>query len=414
MAKLGEGAFSQAFLAADLFCDRMGKKHDGTRLVTIKRMGAREGVIGISDYQTISMLNRLDPKERVPIVRVYDIFLHQPKSWRTVEYDSSLRQLVPVQQQHAGRNFTRSERQRAAKAQLRVFGSDTNGGIANGQSETDALMSSTSVVSGTDDCRVCLVMEPLLGKTLHDAFPQRTGAVYAAHDEAVAKRMHMDMIRTVVRQLLVALAHMHKNSLIHADIKTTNVICADETSLRVKLIDFGNAVSDSDVSEYYSTFEIQTVWFRAPEVAYQRPFGRAIDIWSIGCILCELWLGRPLFTDMDNRNLIDSILKLRGPPPSHLYSASPVYAEVAKMWSGCPTPGFAPAVIGGRQKGVVHSELSLDWEPQLRMHWLKHSLHVEDDDFVSLADALLEYDPEERLTAAEALEHPFFQGMYAF
>ncbi|KAJ1793729.1 hypothetical protein GGH19_002769 [Coemansia sp. RSA 1807] len=424
MAKLGEGAFSQAFLAADLFCDRMGKKHDGTRLVTIKRMGAREGIIGISDYQTISMLNRLDPKERVPIVRVYDIFMHRPKTWRTVEYDTALRQLVPTQRPPHGlardqygrstsRSLARSERQRAAKAQLRVFGGDNSEGLGIMQSETDVLASSTTGVSGMDDCCVCLVMEPLLGKTLHDAFPQRTSAVYAAHDEVIAKQIHMDMIRTVIRQLLVALAHMHKNALLHADVKTTNIICVDDASLRVKLIDFGNAVSDSDVPEYYTTFEIQTVWFRAPEVAYQRPFGRAIDIWSIGCIMCELWLSRPLFTDMDNHNLISSIFKLRGPPPAHLYSASPVYAEVAKLWSGRPTPGFAPAVVGGRQKGGMHSEPSLDWDPQLRRHWLKHSLHVEDDDFVSLADSLLEYDPEDRLTAAEALKHPFFQGMYA-
>ncbi|KAJ1667312.1 hypothetical protein EV178_001563 [Coemansia sp. RSA 1646] len=314
IARLGEGAFSQAFLAADLHCNRMGRRHDGIRLVTIKRMGLKEGTIGISDYETISMLNRIDPGERIPIVRVYG----------------------------------------------------------------------------------------------------RIKTLYGAHDEIIAKRMHIDMIRTVVRQLLVALAHMHSNSLIHADIKTTNVICVDDSSLRVKLIDFGNSVSDSDVPEYYSTFEIQTVWFRAPEVAYQRPFGRAIDIWSIGCIMCELWLGRSLFTDMDNANLIRSILKLRGPPPAQLYGASPVYLEIVRSWCGRPTPGFAPAAVGGRHKPSMHPEMSIDWDPQLRMQWLKHSLHVHDDDFVSLADALLEYDPEERLTAAEALEHPFFQGMYAF
>ncbi|KAJ2633256.1 hypothetical protein H4R22_000623 [Coemansia sp. RSA 1290] len=418
LAKLGEGAFSQAFLAADLFCNRMGRKHDGTRLVTIKRMGAREGVIGISDYQTIAMLNRLDPKEQVPIVRVYDIFMHQAKRCHT-EYDLSLRQMVPTHTPHTGfsqrrysnsRSFARRD-QRAAKAQLRVFGGGQDDfGLF---SEPDARLSSAATAPDIDDSRVCLVMEPLLGKTLHDAFPQRIQELYAANDKVIAKRMHLNMIRTVVRQLLISLALMHKSALIHADIKTTNVICVDDTSLRIKLIDFGNAVSDSDVSQYYSTFEIQTVWFRAPEVAYQRPFGRAIDIWSVGCIMCELWLGRPLFTDMDNQSLISSILNLRGPPPAHLYSASPIYSDIVKSWSGRPTPGFSPAVIGSRKKGMVHTELSIDWEPQLRMHWLKHSLHVEDDDFVSLADALLEYDPEERPTASEALEHPFFHGMHA-
>ncbi|KAJ1905226.1 hypothetical protein LPJ71_004591 [Coemansia sp. S17] len=82
-------------------------------------------------------------------------------------------------------------------------------------------------------------------------------------------------------------------------------------------------------------------------------------------------------------------------------------------WKRRSAPGFAPAVVAGRHKNTMHPEQSMDWDPQLRMQWLKHSLHVQDDEFVSLADALLEYDPEERLTAAEALRHPFFQGMYA-
>ncbi|KAJ2857165.1 hypothetical protein J3B02_001181 [Coemansia erecta] len=265
-------------------------------------------------------------------------------------------------------------------------------------------------------------MEPLLGGTLHDAFPKRVKTLYSSYDAVVARKMHMDMIRTVIKQLLAALAHMHSNSLIHADIKPTNVICVDSQSLRIKLIDFGNAVSDSDVSEYFETFVIQTVWFRAPEVAYQRPFGRAIDIWSVGCVMCELWLGRSLFSGMDNRGLIQSMLKLRGPPPASLYIASPMYGETMRLWSsGRPkaAPGFAPAVVRGRLRGahslgigIGTAEQSLDWDAQLRMSWLKHSLHVDDDDFVSLADALLDYDPELRPTAVEALQHPFFDGMY--
>ncbi|KAJ2708589.1 hypothetical protein H4R19_004677 [Coemansia spiralis] len=424
LARLGEGAFSQVFLAADLFCNRMGRRHDGTRLVTIKRMGAREGAIGIAEYQTLAMLNRLDPKDRMHIVRTHGTFLHVPRTRSTAEYDPASRRLVAAQpprylshaagadRRNGGRQGRRA-RQLADRERLRVFGSRADGADFEAPVGSDALLSSASVASAADDTCICLVMEPLLGRTLHDAFPRRISTLYGAQDEIVAKQMHMDMIRTVVRQLLVALGHIHNNALIHADIKTTNVICVNDAELRVKLIDFGNAVSDSDVSEYYSTFEIQTVWFRAPEVAYQRPFGRAIDLWSIGCVMCELWIGRPLFTDMDNRNLIRSILKLRGPPPAQLYSASPIYAEVARSWSGRATPGFAPATAAGRHKGLLQPELSMDWEPQLRIQWLKHSLHATDDDFVALADALLEYDPEGRPSAAEALEHPFFQGMYA-
>ncbi|KAJ2330619.1 hypothetical protein GGI00_003621, partial [Coemansia sp. RSA 2681] len=416
LAKLGEGAFSQAFLAADLHYNRMGRRHDAIRLVTIKRMGVKEAAIGVSDYQTISILNRLDSKDRVPIVRIYDVFLHCPKYRRAVEYDATSRQLVPVQQPRPAfgindlvRNGDQRSRSHYSDA-MRVFGDRSGAEASRLPLGSDPFASSASIAPAADDYHVCLVMEPLLGGTLHDAFPRRIKALYLAHDEVIAKQMHMDMIRTVTRQLLAALAHMHSISLIHADVKTTNVICVNDTTMRVKLIDFGNAVSDGDVSEYYSTFEIQTVWFRAPEVAYQRPFGRAIDIWSIGCVMCELWLGRSLFTDMGNRSLIVSMLKLRGPPPAQLYSASPFYAEMVGPWSGRSAPGFAPAVVASRHKSIMHPEQSMDWDPQLRMQWLKHSLHVQDDEFVSLADALLEYDPEERLTAAEALKHPFFQG----
>ncbi|KAJ2747049.1 hypothetical protein GGI20_000853 [Coemansia sp. BCRC 34301] len=422
LARLGEGAFSQAFLAADLHYNRMGRRHDATRLVTIKRMGAKEAAIGVSDYQTISILNRLDLKDRVPIVRIYDVFLHCPKYRRAVEYDVTSRQLVPVQQPRPafgidtlsrdGEHSSYRSRSQYSDA-MRVFGDRSGAEPSRLSLASDLFTSSASIAPAADDYHVCLVMEPLLGGTLHDAFPRRIKALYLAHDEVIAKQIHMDMIRTVVRQLLVALAHMHSISLIHADVKTTNVICVNDTTMRVKLIDFGNAVSDGDVSEYYSTFEIQTVWFRAPEVAYQRPFGRAIDIWSVGCVMCELWLGRSLFTDMGNRSLIGSMLKLRGPPPAQLYSSSPFYSEMVGPWNGRSAPGFAPAVVASRHKSIMHPEQSMDWDPQLRMQWLKHSLHVQDDEFVSLADALLEYDPEERLTAAEALKHPFFQGMYA-
>ncbi|KAI8325280.1 kinase-like protein [Martensiomyces pterosporus] len=405
LSKLGEGAFSQAFLAADLFCNRMGKRHEGVRLVSIKRMGAKEGVIGISDYQTISMLNRLDPKNRVPIVRIYDVFLHRPHQLR-----SNFGRFGVASYRDSNRS---SSRHRAGSGGPRVFGDRADTGTAKTPLASDSFASSVRTVADTSDEHVCLVMEPLLGGTLHDAFPKRIKALYAAQDEAVAKLMHVDMVRSVIRQLLTAVAHMHSNSLIHADIKTTNVICVDDSTMRVKLIDFGNAVSDGSVSEYYSTFEIQTVWFRAPEVAYMRPFGRAIDIWSIGCVMCELWLGRSLFTDMDNRSLIQSILRLRGPPPTSLYSASPVYSEAVKSWGPRPAAGFAPAAVSGRHRSIMYPEQSMDWDPQLRMQWLKHSLHVHDDDFVSLADALLEYSPEERPTAAQALEHPFFQGMHA-
>lgn len=78
-------------------------------------------------------------------------------------------------------------------------------------------------------------------------------------------------------QLLAALAFLRQNELIHADIKPENVLLADEDGSRckIRLADFGNMLrnTEEDISQYYDSFQLQTLFYRAPEVILGTKFG---------------------------------------------------------------------------------------------------------------------------------------------
>uniref|UniRef100_A0A3Q2ZGT0 Protein kinase domain-containing protein n=1 Tax=Hippocampus comes TaxID=109280 RepID=A0A3Q2ZGT0_HIPCM len=98
--------------------------------------------------------------------------------------------------------------------------------------------------------------------------------------------MSLSEIRSVAKQLLVALDALKRLGILHTDIKPDNIMCVNKQDcpLRVKLIDFGLA---QVVSSVHPGMKIQPKGYRAPEAALGLPFTEAIDVWSVGCVLVE-------------------------------------------------------------------------------------------------------------------------------
>ena len=88
----------------------------------------------------------------------------------------------------------------------------------------------------------------------------------------------------------------------------------DGAACRIKLADFSNAMhaTEREISAYFTNFELQSLWYRAPEVMMGVPFGLPIDMWSAGCVIAELFLGEPLFTGMQPAAMLQQIVKLLG------------------------------------------------------------------------------------------------------
>ncbi|XP_051518792.1 homeodomain-interacting protein kinase 1 isoform X2 [Myxocyprinus asiaticus] len=127
-------------------------------------------------------------------------------------------------------------------------------------------------------------------------------------------------IRPVLQQVGTALMKLKSLGLIHADLKPENIMLVDPTRqpYRVKVIDFGSA---SHVSKAVCSTYLQSRYYRAPEIILGLPFCEAIDMWSLGCVIAELFLGWPLYPGASEYDQIRYISQTQGLPAEYLLSA---------------------------------------------------------------------------------------------
>ena len=121
-------------------------------------------------------------------------------------------------------------------------------------------------------------------------------------------------------QVLTALMKLKQLGLIHADLKPENIMMVDPQRhpYRVKVIDFGSA---SHVSKAVPSTYLQSRYYRAPEIILGLPFNERIDMWSLGCVAAELFLGWPLYPGASEYDQIRYICQTHGHPPEHMLNA---------------------------------------------------------------------------------------------
>lgn len=119
--------------------------------------------------------------------------------------------------------------------------------------------------------------------------------------------------------MLIGLSHLKKIGIIHCDLKPENVMFTNQAREKIKIVDFGSACAD-----YKSGFKyVQSRFYRCPEIVMGLPYDCAVDMWSFGCILCELATGRPIFPAHDENELLEHIkIRVGMPPLSMIQSCS--------------------------------------------------------------------------------------------
>ncbi|KAJ6084405.1 hypothetical protein N7486_011205 [Penicillium sp. IBT 16267x] len=120
------------------------------------------------------------------------------------------------------------------------------------------------------------------------------------------------LVRVFAQQLLNALSLLNKAHLIHCDLKPENILLKNLESPIIKVIDFGSACDERQTVYTY----IQSRFYRSPEVLLGLPYSSAIDMWSLGCIVVELFLGLPLFPGSSEYNQVCRIVDMMGLPPA--------------------------------------------------------------------------------------------------
>ncbi|XP_016397360.1 mitogen-activated protein kinase 12-like [Sinocyclocheilus rhinocerous] len=123
------------------------------------------------------------------------------------------------------------------------------------------------------------------------------------------ERLSEDRVQYLVYQILRGLKYIHAAGIIHRDLKPGNLAINEECEL--KILDFGLArQADSEMTGY-----VVTRWYRAPEVILSwMHYTQTVDIWSVGCIMAEMLLGKPLFKGNDHLDQLMEIMKITGTP----------------------------------------------------------------------------------------------------
>lgn len=120
--------------------------------------------------------------------------------------------------------------------------------------------------------------------------------------EQISRKSKSENVANVLRQLLLFANELMRKGIIHRDLKPDNIVIDDDSYIRV--IDFGLSTYRLPKMRY----SIVTIWYRAPEILLTKKYGCNSDLWSIGCIIAQLILGKPLFNSFDEKVLIDKII----------------------------------------------------------------------------------------------------------
>uniref|UniRef100_A0A8C4Q4M2 dual-specificity kinase n=1 Tax=Eptatretus burgeri TaxID=7764 RepID=A0A8C4Q4M2_EPTBU len=241
---------------------------------------------------------------------------------------------------------------------------------------------------------VCIIFE-LLGLSTYEFLRENNFLPYP-----------LNQIRIIAHQLCAAVKFLHEINLTHTDLKPENVLfvnskCSihyngrkkrDERTIKnpdIRVVDFGSATFDD---EYHSSV-VSTRHYRAPEVILELGWSKPCDVWSIGCIIFEYYLGFTLFQTHDSKEHLAMMDRVLGSIPSHMIKKSrktKYFRHERLDWSEGSSAGR-----------FVHETCK-----PLRRYMLSDS--DEHRKLFDLLSHMLTYDPAQRITLAQVLQHPFF------
>ncbi|XP_017295667.1 dual specificity protein kinase CLK1 isoform X2 [Kryptolebias marmoratus] len=227
---------------------------------------------------------------------------------------------------------------------------------------------------------VCIVLE-LLGRSTFDFLP-----------------FSVQQIRLVAFQVFRAVSFLHRNKVTHTDLKPENILfvrsdCDPDrnhqtkspSSWSVKVVDFGSATFDH---QHHQSL-VSTRHYRAPEVILGLGWDQSCDVWSLGCVLMEYYLGRTLFPSHDSREHLAMMEKVSGCVSMFGFRNQ----HLVKNWDG---PSSSDKLIRSHcQPLKTYMRTSGEDERQL----------------FELLAVMLEYDVSRRITLEEALWHRFFNPL---
>ena len=200
----------------------------------------------------------------------------------------------------------------------------------------------------------------------------------------------LNLTRKFARQLLNTLQYIGSQGIIHCDLKLENIMLVNGRSASIKVIDFGSSCT---LHNQWLGTKITSLFYRAPEVMMCLPYDTGIDMWSLACVLVEMYTGKPLFSGRDTYDQMRLIVQMLGMPPQEMVDESP--EKVRNLFF----------VQDDDREWMLNTPACGDtgnqWPP-------KSGQYTQDDGlFWHMVQRMLQYQPEKRFTPEQAFNHPF-------
>ncbi|XP_051807855.1 dual specificity tyrosine-phosphorylation-regulated kinase 4 isoform X5 [Acanthochromis polyacanthus] len=192
------------------------------------------------------------------------------------------------------------------------------------------------------------------------------------------------LIRRFAHALLRCLQMLHREKIIHCDLKPENILLSQKGPGNIKVVDFGSSCYEQQRVYTY----IQSRFYRSPEVILGHPYSMAIDMWSLGCILAELYTGYPLFPGESEVEQIACIMEVLGMPPNDFVQS----ASRRRLFFDSKGNPRNITNSKGKKRRPSSKELSA-------------ALKTNDALFLDFIKCCLTWDPTKRMTPDEGLQH---------
>ncbi|KAE8380227.1 serine/threonine-protein kinase SSN3 [Aspergillus bertholletiae] len=224
------------------------------------------------------------------------------------------------------------------------------------------------------------------------------------------------MVRSILFQLLNGLLYLHTSWVLHRDLKPANILVTSSGAIRIGDLGLARLFYKPLNSLFSGDKVVVTIWYRAPELLMgSRHYTPAVDLWAVGCIFAELLSLRPIFkgeeAKMDSkktvpfqRNQMMKIIEIMGLPTKDIWPGIVSMPEYSQLQSLAMSRAPSHFPRSSNLEGWYQSCLKNGG------YATSSGAGTPGADGYDLLSRLLEYDPTKRITAQEALEHPYFKN----
>lgn len=219
--------------------------------------------------------------------------------------------------------------------------------------------------------------------------------------------LSISAVQAYAQQMLIALKHLRNCGVLHADIKPDNILVTERYNM-MKVADFGSAMFDGDneITPY-----LVSRFYRAPEIILGLKYSHPLDMWSVGCVLYELYMGAMAFPGRSNNEMLKLFMEVKGPFPRKMvrralfrerhFDAELTFGvmepdavtqrDVRRLIRDTKPTRDLAAVLAGASKSLSDAE------------------RRKVANLADLLDKMFALDPTHRITVAQALVHPFIK-----